>query len=672
MIKMEGYKVLCLVGEGSFGRVFKGKRRDTKEIVALKIIRKCGRTQKELLSLRSECKIQKHLHHQNIIQMINSFETESEIVVVTEFCKRDLHYILTKQSYLSEDAALPIVCDLVSALFYLHSNRVLHRDLKPQNVMITEGGMAKLCDFGFARSMSRGTHVLTSIKGTPLYMAPELIEEKPYDHNADLWSLGCIVYEMMMGVPPFTTNSILQLVRMIRFEPVNWPHYLSSPCRDLLQGLLNKDPTERLTWPLLLHHPFLQERVSSSIASEVSLPLTKELTTSQALAKESQKHDLAKGDANKGLPQKIQQILDHEKKMLREGGCQTEVDTEGAIDLDILEQKLSRLKTAALGDTDPPQPLLLPQLLPSSPLDDMSSDNTDEDSARATTPLETEEWLAFLVQSMKEVMAGDVESMSEKSFITMVTNALTNHGATPKVSEFIACLLALPYVTPGVTKSELSTIISVYMEVKVVSSLMYGLKLLTNRVGSSSSHESMVDPSKLSGDHLTALERTLVLVTQLVHSDSVFLSQFCDVVVLLHLSPRLHMLLGFHRLRPQIPANLVAILTHILRKMPENANIVDSSVSSGLDWYKMLKHGNKTLQTRVCYLLSLMTRHCLSCLQSLWNPKLKKYIEALAYDSLEKLRCAAEDVVEGLHELPFYDQKGPELSEDAPVNISSG
>ncbi|KAG8303443.1 Serine/threonine-protein kinase 36 [Homalodisca vitripennis] len=124
---MEGYKILCLVGEGSFGRVFKAKRRDTKEVVALKIIRKCGRTQKELLSLRSECQIQKHLHHRNIIQMINSFETESEIVVVTEFCKRDLHYILTKQTYLSEEVALPIVCDLVSALYYLHSNRVLHR-----------------------------------------------------------------------------------------------------------------------------------------------------------------------------------------------------------------------------------------------------------------------------------------------------------------------------------------------------------------------------------------------------------------------------------------------------------------------------------------------------------------------------------------------------------------
>ncbi|KAG8303446.1 Serine/threonine-protein kinase 36 [Homalodisca vitripennis] len=106
--------------------------------------------------------------------------------------------------------------------------------------------------------------------------------------------------------------------------------------------------------------------------------------------------------------------------------------------------------------------------------------------------------------------------------------------------------------------------------------------------------------------------------------------------------------------------------------MPENANIVDNSVrpevSSGVDWYKVLKYGNKTLQTRVCYLISLMARHCLSTLQSMWNPKLKDYIEVLAYDSVQKLRCAAEDVVEVLQELPFYDQKGSQERESVLVD----
>ena len=91
------------------------------------------------------------------------------------------------RSCLPEPRVQQIAVDLISALHYLHSHRILHRDVKPQNVLIDANGVAKLCDFGFARNLTINTFVLTSIKGTPLYMAPEMIDEKPYDHNADLW-----------------------------------------------------------------------------------------------------------------------------------------------------------------------------------------------------------------------------------------------------------------------------------------------------------------------------------------------------------------------------------------------------------------------------------------------------------------------------------------------------
>ncbi|XP_012228129.1 serine/threonine-protein kinase fused isoform X2 [Linepithema humile] len=314
--KMKKYEILKQIGEGSFGQVYKAKKRSDGEIVAFKMIRKCGRSFKELKSLRQECEIQRHLHHPNIVQMLDSFETENEIVVVTEYADKELYDILDKQGRLSEERAQVIACDLVSALYYLHSNRVMHRDLKPQNVLLEANGVAKLCDFGFARSMSTGTHVLTSIKGTPLYMAPELIEEYPYDHNADLWSLGCIVYELVVGSPPFQTNSILHLVKLIRFEAIKWPDFISPNCKSFLQGLLQKDPSQRLTWPALLEHPFVKDRIIIVGGTAPVAPLTTPLSASQARAKQQQLQSLAMRSTkqSKVVEKVIKKMQEQERK----------------------------------------------------------------------------------------------------------------------------------------------------------------------------------------------------------------------------------------------------------------------------------------------------------------------------------------------------------------------
>uniref|UniRef100_A0A0N7Z9R7 non-specific serine/threonine protein kinase n=1 Tax=Scylla olivacea TaxID=85551 RepID=A0A0N7Z9R7_SCYOL len=129
--------------------------------------------------------------------------------------------------------------------------------------------------------MCINTYVLTSVKGTPLYMAPELIEEKLYDHNADLWSLGCILYELLLGKPPFCTTCIVQLIKMVRSEPVIWPGGWSKDCSTFLHGLLEKDPSKRLTWPALLEHPWVQERVVFVEHSLNIMLLTIPLTVSQ-------------------------------------------------------------------------------------------------------------------------------------------------------------------------------------------------------------------------------------------------------------------------------------------------------------------------------------------------------------------------------------------------------
>ncbi|XP_045619786.1 serine/threonine-protein kinase fused [Procambarus clarkii] len=289
---MDTYKVLEAIGQGSFGRVFRGKSLVNGQIVALKFIPKRNKIERELKSLRRECEIQRGLAHPNIVRMIDSFETENEVVAVSEYVPGQLFKLLESNGPLEEERVRQIACNLVSAIYYLHSHRILHRDIKPQNILLSLTGEAKLCDFGFSRKMGINTYVLTSVKGTPLYMAPELIEEQPYDHNADLWSLGCILYELLTGRPPFCTTSIVQLIKMVRTEPVSWPRGLSESCSGFLHGLLEKDPGKRLTWPSLLEHPWVHEGLVFVQQSLSGIPLTNPLTLSQQQVKEQQCKEL--------------------------------------------------------------------------------------------------------------------------------------------------------------------------------------------------------------------------------------------------------------------------------------------------------------------------------------------------------------------------------------------
>ncbi|KFP90124.1 Serine/threonine-protein kinase 36, partial [Apaloderma vittatum] len=292
------------------------------KVVALKFIHKVGRSEKELKNLRQEIEIMRGLHHPNIIQMLDSFETDKEVAVVTDYAEGELFQILEDDGSLPEDQVQTIAAQLVSALYYLHSHRILHRDMKPQNILLGKDGIVKLCDFGFARAMSIHTMVLTSIMGTPLYMSPELVEERPYDHTADLWSVGCILYELFVGTPPFYTTSIFQLVSLIVKDPVKWPEAISPVFKSFLQGLLMKDPRQRLSWPELLSHPFIAGRVTVIDDTEkhgISNPFTTKLTPQLQALKEQQAHAMAPRSGQSRILRKAQQKMVEEAQKKVEG-----------------------------------------------------------------------------------------------------------------------------------------------------------------------------------------------------------------------------------------------------------------------------------------------------------------------------------------------------------------
>ena len=232
---------------------------------------KRGKSEKDLRALRQEIEILKDLRHENIIQMLDTFETASEFCVVMEFAQGELFEILEDDKCLPERQVRLVAKQLVRALHYLHTNRIIHRDMKPQNILIGSGGQVKLCDFGFARAMSCSTLMVTSIKGTPLYMAPEVVQEKPYNHTVDLWSLGVILYELYVGQPPFYTNSIYTLINHIVKDPIKFPEGMGRDFTSFLKGLLKKKPEDRLDWDQLLDHPFVRESEEERRQRESSL-----------------------------------------------------------------------------------------------------------------------------------------------------------------------------------------------------------------------------------------------------------------------------------------------------------------------------------------------------------------------------------------------------------------
>lgn len=255
---MENYIALEMIGEGAFGKVYKGQRKCTNQIVAIKKIVKKGKQEKDLKNLRQEIDISRRLYHENIVQLLDSFETNSEFCLVSELATGQLFEIIEEDKRLPEVEIRKIAQQLTSALYYLHENNIIHRDIKPQNILISASGVIKLCDFGFARLIDNKT-MITSIKGTPLYMAPELLNEYPYNKKADLWSLGVILYELFVGQPPFYTNSFPTLINKIKKEDIRYPDSMSPQFKEFLKGLLFKNPKDRWDWAKILNHPFLKE-----------------------------------------------------------------------------------------------------------------------------------------------------------------------------------------------------------------------------------------------------------------------------------------------------------------------------------------------------------------------------------------------------------------------------
>ena len=264
-VKLEDFKVLKVIGRGSYGKVCLVEYIPTKEIYAMKSLKKDILIEEDQIeSTILEKEILQNLDHPFLCGLVFCFQTEDRIFFVMPFLSGgELFHHLKKFNRFTEEMVRFYAAQISIALQYLHDKNIIYRDLKPENILLDEKGYLRLADFGMAKKLNNNEKAL-SFCGTPEYLAPEIINGEEYDHNIDWWSLGIIIYEMLCGVPPFYLDNLDKMYELIRTTDVSFPSniYLSDEAKDIIYKLLKKNVRERLGYVSgiveVKNHPFFK------------------------------------------------------------------------------------------------------------------------------------------------------------------------------------------------------------------------------------------------------------------------------------------------------------------------------------------------------------------------------------------------------------------------------
>ncbi|KAL4238291.1 Serine/threonine-protein kinase PAK 7 [Mactra antiquata] len=247
------------IGEGSTGIVCIATDRQTGHQMAVKKMDLRRQQRRELLF--NEVVIMRDYHHPHIVDMYESFLVNDELWVVMEFLQGGALTDIVTHNKMDENQIATVCKACLKALAFLHSNGVIHRDIKSDSILLAHDGKVKLSDFGFCAQVSQELPKRKSLVGTPYWMAPEVISRLPYGPEVDIWSLGIMVIEMIDGEPPFFNEPPLQAMRRIRDMPppkIKNAHKVSPRLQGFLDRMLVRDASQRATAFELLQHPFLQ------------------------------------------------------------------------------------------------------------------------------------------------------------------------------------------------------------------------------------------------------------------------------------------------------------------------------------------------------------------------------------------------------------------------------
>lgn len=264
---MQNYESIRILGEGSFGKVYLMRHKATRKLVCTKVIKIKNVPKKEREACRMEIKLLQKLQHPNIVGYKEDFYSRNResLCIVMNYCDGgDLTAKIksARRRLFPEDTILNWFVQMALGLHYMHENRVLHRDLKSQNIFLLGNGRLVLGDLGISKVLEGTMDFAQTCIGTPYYMSPEIFKNKPYNHKSDVWALGCVLYEMTTLKHAFDANSLNGLAcKIIRgqYPPIHRQY--SRHLNGLIKTMLNINPVDRPSLRDILRAPFIRKHV---------------------------------------------------------------------------------------------------------------------------------------------------------------------------------------------------------------------------------------------------------------------------------------------------------------------------------------------------------------------------------------------------------------------------
>ena len=239
---------LKVLGKGSFGEVLLVKLKANNKYYAMKIlIKKQVKLRHQEIHTKSERDLMVKINCPFIVNIKFAFQDDFKLYIITEFMQGgEMFFHLHKEKKFSNEKTRFYIIELVLAIDFLHKNNMLYRDLKPENIMLDSNGHIKLTDFGLSKMVTKSKEKAFTICGTPQYLAPEILSDDGYDNSVDWWSLGCVMYEMLVGKAPFKIPKGSYLTADLYKKKITIPENVTPEAKDLISQLLVPNPKNRL------------------------------------------------------------------------------------------------------------------------------------------------------------------------------------------------------------------------------------------------------------------------------------------------------------------------------------------------------------------------------------------------------------------------------------------